>query len=247
VQQTRPYVTGRTLWGALTARLTRDLGGSGDDYAAVGRQVDAELAFTYLYPSARPDSVPLWPWPEMWSDFAWAFLGSYGSSALESAHSAEPGSLHETEFISPCTRDGQPVHLVGYVFERDNCRLDWRSSLDRGQLGGERTYGWGRVRLEGAREATTDTRFGYALERREGRPVLRALPDVRLLAHTRVGTSSRIGTIEPLVGRDTHTGTGSFGESPSTAEICWVPGSMAVEGEAFRIKEKGIWEPVSGP
>src|SRR5213082_2804295 len=47
LQQTRPYVLGRSLWGALTARLTRISGSN--DYSEIGEQVDQQLAFTYFY------------------------------------------------------------------------------------------------------------------------------------------------------------------------------------------------------
>lgn len=57
LQQTRPYVTGRSLWGALTARLTRELGNS--NYLHIGDLVDKHLAFTYFYPSTEPEIVTL--------------------------------------------------------------------------------------------------------------------------------------------------------------------------------------------
>ncbi|NJK52088.1 MAG: hypothetical protein HC936_03380, partial [Leptolyngbyaceae cyanobacterium SU_3_3] len=48
VQRTRPYVTGRVFWGALTMRLTRDAtSGSATDssqYKVFGDQVDSQLA-----------------------------------------------------------------------------------------------------------------------------------------------------------------------------------------------------------
>src|SRR5712692_8407277 len=76
LQQTRPYVTGRSLWGALTARITRELGSS--DYEKIGKQADQQLAFTYFYPSTSkdPDAIRLWPWGDNWDKFAWSFLGS---------------------------------------------------------------------------------------------------------------------------------------------------------------------------
>src|SRR5437588_6306984 len=49
LQQTRPYVTGRTLLGALTARITREQGSN--EYTEIGKLVDKQLTFTYFYPS----------------------------------------------------------------------------------------------------------------------------------------------------------------------------------------------------
>ncbi len=134
LQQTRPYVTGRSLWGAFTAMLTRELGHN--DYGRVGAQVDKDLAFTYFYPSVDTEAVTIWPWPQLENEyfseeFAWLFLGSYASTALENGRSAEERSLHETEFIAPYTRNGQPVYLIGYIFEREGCQLDWQNILDK--------------------------------------------------------------------------------------------------------------------
>src|SRR5690348_1055610 len=83
LQQTRPYLIGRTLWGALTARLTREQGGT--KYDDVGRAVDKLLTFTYFYPSTEPhpEKVTLWPWARQWDEFAWTFLNSYASTALD--------------------------------------------------------------------------------------------------------------------------------------------------------------------
>ena len=56
LQRTRPYVTGRALWGALTMRLTRDAAnGNGPatdsrEYQRVGGEINKSLAYTYFYP-----------------------------------------------------------------------------------------------------------------------------------------------------------------------------------------------------
>ncbi len=57
LQITRPYVTGKTLWGALTARLVRDE--KKNNYNDIGKKVDDELRFTYFYPSITQDKVGL--------------------------------------------------------------------------------------------------------------------------------------------------------------------------------------------
>ncbi len=238
VQQTRPYVTGRSLWGAFTARLTRELGSI--DYEGVGKQVDQELVFTYFYPSTQPDNVLLWPWPEQWDEFAWTFLGSYASTALENARNAEAGSLHETEYIALYTRTGQQVYLIGYIFEKDNCQLKWQSVLNRLQLGGERGYGWGRVSLK--EEPVKDKKcFGYDLDCTGDRPQITVPNGKELLAHTDSESVKSNGTIEPLVGRETGGDT-SFGKNLTKARICWTPGSTLLEKKTFRIQARGIWK-----
>ena len=246
LQQTRPYVTGRTLWGALTARITREHGGN--SYTEIGKLVDEHLSFTYFYPSTQSDRVSHWPWPDQWDKFAWTFLSSYASTALEDGHSAEAGSLHETEFIAPYTRDKEqkPVFLVGYIFERDECdpRIrDWQSTLSKLQIGGERSYGWGRIRLEECKPIT-DTCFGYVLFCDKNFPQITVPEGKELLAHTvDPNNGDIIGTIEPLLGRETQKGTG-FGESfPHDIEVCWVPGSKIAQNKPFQIQQKGIWRP----
>ena len=196
LQQTRPYVTGRSLWGALTARLTREH--RSKDYEGMGKKVDEQLAFTYFYPSTSKDTdaVELWPWEDDWDKFAWAFLGSYASTALENGRSAEAGSLHETEFIAPYTRDEEPVYLVGYIFEREDCQLDWQSALNKLQLGGERSYGWGRVGLEKPYDEIKDNIcFGYELDCNGDHPKIKVLKDRELLAHTDAENVDGTGTM----------------------------------------------------
>lgn len=244
LQQTRPYITGRNLWGAFTARLTRELGGK--DYEGVGKQVDQQLAFTYFYPSTQPENVLLWPWPDQWDEFAWTFLGSYASTALENARNAEAGSLHETEYITPYTRIGQQVYLIGYIFESDNCQLHWQGILNKLQLGGERGYGWGRVQLQGDnyRRVNNGKCFAYDLVANGERPQLKASEELRLLAHMHADSASmgkREVAVEPLVGRETTEST-TFGKRLSHAQICWVPGGKVTQGETFQIQPKGIWK-----
>ncbi len=260
LQQTRPYVTGRVLWGALTARLTRVLGSH--DYKKMGEKVDEQLAFSYFYPftSAESDEIDLakpvaidpWPWGNDWDKFAWTFLGSYASTALENARNAEAGSLHETEFIAPYARnltpheDPIPVYLVGYIFQKEDYSIgyDWKEKdvLDRLQIGGERSYGWGRVRCKGE-PAKDKNCFGYELVPTGDHPQIIVPKGKELLAHTEAEglEGVKTGTIEPLVGRETGSDTG-FGKNLSRARICWVPGSTITKEKTFQIQARGIWK-----
>jgi len=256
LQRTRPYVTGRVLWGALTARLTRnDVTGPATDsrlYEAMGNRVHKALAFTYLFPTIHQDgAVAPWPWDD---GFRSRFLSSYASTALTyPPQSAEEGSLHEVECITPHTLDTrEPVYLAGYLFARDDAP-PWESALPRLQLGGERGYGWGRVEpvsveaLDGG-----SALFGlYTVEPSVWPPVLVAqAKDAPLLAHAlaadfegRQAVKGVDGIVEPLVGRETAP-DGRFGVRVSQARICYAPGSRAQAGARFRIGPYGIWEAV---
>jgi hypothetical protein len=257
LQQTRPYVTGCALWGALTARLAREAWRAnneavGEWYKKVGEWVDERLAFTYFYPSDCPDRVRLWPWEESWDEFAWTYLGSYVSTSLADGHAAEEGSLHETEFIAPRTRDDNPVYLLGYIFQREDWRelaLDLDAALNKLQIGGERGYGWGRLALckeknSFAEAAGCFQMFEFDTDANADRPVLTAASDdARLPAHALPNSETAAAEIEPLLGRLTDK-DGRFGQSPSKADICWKPGKPVSSGDRFSIERKGLWKKV---
>lgn len=259
LQQTRPYLIGHSIWGALTARLTREQRSS--EYERVGGEVDQQLTFSYFYPYIDKNLVgmTLWPWPgDTWDDFSWTYLGSYASTALEGGHSAEAGSLHETEYIAPHTRSiadtkgvtTKPVYLVGYIFVRDDCTLSWENALDKLQFGGERSYGWGRVRLETLLllpeipelPQTVLCFDDYHVNYSGNRPVVTILEGKPLLAHAIAEAVECDGTIEPLVGRVTQKS--GFGNEHAKPEICWMPGSKVKAEEKFEIGARGIWHVV---
>lgn len=256
VQRTRPYVMAKALWGALTARLTRDCPELGSDYQVVGQCVREQLAFSYFYPALECDR-PLYPdytleglryGPEQMEpeEFAWCLIASYASTALDAQRaSAEEGSLHEVEFVSPWVRAkekdcSKPVYLVGYIFERQGCELRWREVLDRLQLGGERKYGWGRV-CKQEEPKVEGTFFGYELDLNGFRPRVKIKKCQPLLAHGVLDGLAAKGQIEPLVGRETENG-GKFGAHLSRARICWVPGSRLIEERVLSIGDYGFWQ-----
>lgn len=262
LMQTRPYVTGRVLWAALTARLTRDLGRetSGMDYRGIGAQIKKNFRFGYLWPSLD-GKTPYFPWDH--DDFEYLLLGSYVSTAIDyDRQAAQEGSLHEVEFIAPVARDGRPVYLIGDLWVRNvlpSGLQSWQEALNRLQLGGERTYGWGRVRLsdpqllEGSRHSTIG---GNVWEEREGEVVLKLGSKSRLCAHAlaakadveaKADESHPIdpltdlrGPIELLVGLETDE-KGRFGAKSSPAYVCWKPGLLLSKPiEALVWREFGI-------
>jgi hypothetical protein len=242
LQITRPYVHGKALWGALTARITRDEPSYHNDYETVGQRVNERLAFSYFYPTTS-NEVQLWPWDDL-ERFAWHFLGSYASTALDySQNSAAEGSLHETEFITPYTREGKPVNLVGYIFEREDSDLPWREVLKRLQVGGERTYGWGRVRCLGEPQPTQEL-FGYEPDLSAARPLVSLPNDARLLAHALAHAGRAIlarGRVVPLVGRETNAAN-AHGQDVKLTAICWEPGCRVQGTQKLHISNYGIWE-----
>lgn len=252
LQQTRPYVTGKIMWGALTARLTRDLPESGGDYRQMGDRVNDELAFSYFYPAVREQIDVLWPWGKDSDEFNWRYINSYASTALDyTRNAAEEGSLHETEFISPRTRDGKSVYLIGYIFARNDSDLPWRNVLSKLQLGGERGYGWGRVKPAREPEPLAGRSLFdgmYTVDPNGWPLVLIAGKTARLSAHGlaaefkgRKPIQGVQGEVEPLVGRETCS-AGRFGIEASEARICYAPGSAVTAGARMQIGPDGIWE-----
>lgn len=245
LQQTRVYVPGKNVWGALTFRLVQASGNS--DYENTGRKITEQLRFSYFYPSTSIDEVDLWPWKDKdKAEFDWRYMGSYVSTALKS-NAADTGKLHETEYISPWTRDGKPVYLIGYIIEKDGSEIEWRHVLKYLQFGGERGAGWGRMQL--AKEPIKkDTFFDeYQFNGGEDVPkIIKRQQNEFLLAHALADDLSCQGILEPFIGRETSSGKG-FGGEITQAKLCWMPGGRLVETDlTFEIQPKnGIWKRIS--
>jgi len=255
LQRTRTYVTGRVLWGALTMRLTRDVfrgrGPATDscDYRKMGDLVHQFLAFTYFYPALKKESSYSveWPW-EKEGAFRRRFLSGYQGAALAyPVRSAAEGMLHEVEFISSYTLDtGEPVFLKGYVFEKEGCSLEWQSALSRLQLGGERGYGWGNVKLVTVSPSSDGCIFGEHVKvQLDGeRPIVYLPENTHILAHVQADNLSIHGELEPLVGREwrsDNTYHRYAGQHVEFNHICFVPGSVVNKKLAFVVKEYGLW------
>ncbi len=200
LMETREYVPGRTLWGALTARITRDcLSGTPKMYRIVGDKLTEHLRFGYLWPavkiSGKNDGKPekfevYFPWKaEERRDtsgsieftykfvepdaFDYLFKFGYMGQPIETDRKVtEEGQLHESEFIGSVPRDNRKVYLVGDLWINENipdedlqdflaidktqlatsCQKKFievlRVIMNNLQLGGEKGYGWGRVKYE---------------------------------------------------------------------------------------------------
>ena len=255
LQQTRGYVPGKNLWAALTVRLTRDFddGTAGLRYQAIGESVKSGFRFGYLYPAVPKDgnqdveSVGDLETHYPWKDdlFAYRFLSSYTSTALDHGRQvAAEGLLHETEFIRPWAQplsdDSQPlpVHLVGSIYVRENlggALAGWSMALERIQVGGERGYGWGRLRL--CPKSLSAQAFCEE-------PTVVVAKGDPILAHVSAGQCEDIvGPIEPLVGweRD-NTDKSTKNWRLSSPLICYAPGASVTVERSFTIGHYGIWE-----
>ena len=267
LMQTRKYVPGKNVWAALTARLTRDYhdGSKGDEYKKIGKKLIGQFRFGYLWPSL--DGIEpyfFWDHEEDHEDFDYLLLDSYASAALDySAYSTEEGSLHETEFVAPVARNGYPVFLLGDLWKKDDeieGKIDdesWQRSMENLQLGGERTYGWGRVAICSEGWSGNSSRQGItALGHRwqeEGEEIVFIVDKgKRITAHALaartesqsnafggVPTKDVSGSIEPMVGREW---SDSAGKEVSYGGVYFLPGSKTTKEEArFIIDCFGRW------
>jgi hypothetical protein len=169
---------------------------------------------------------------------------------------ADEGLLHEVEFISPRTLDeGKQVYLIGYVFEKNDCKL-WKDACKRLQMGGERGYGWGDVqciKVEAITETQSLKSLGenyfwqehQAAQNSSGMQnssiVIQVPKSGHLLAHTVAQSVSAQGEIEPLVGREWKVSHQAGQHVEKFGDPCWIPGSI-VERSNFEIKPFGIWQ-----
>ena len=255
LMQTRPYVPGRLLWAALTARLTRNAGQGHDAqaYQDVGGQVQEYFRFGYLWPSLD-GKHPYFPW-EHPADFEYLLLGSYMSTSLHPQRTtAEEGSLHEVEFLAPTTRgDGRPVFLLGDLWvSEDDLPADlegWKAALSRLQLGGERGYGWGRVRLkrcepQGSGSGTLAITPGIQWTGKNDEIILTVPKDVFLPAHALAAEEGAFdhgavqGPVEVLVGWGWHEG--KYGLSQAT--VAYAPGAKTQQALEAYIGPNGLWQ-----
>ncbi|MCD6387855.1 MAG: hypothetical protein J7L69_00485 [Desulfobulbaceae bacterium] len=167
LMQTRRYVPGKVLWGALTARIVQMAGWGSDSnaYRQVGEALKQCFRFGYLWPAQGQKNnsgqwSPHFPWQKESKAYYWDYLylnGMARTALTASERIASEGMLHQIEYIMPFTREGAPVYLIGDLWVRENleeCSNDafryvqnWEEALNSLQLGGERGYGWGRVCL----------------------------------------------------------------------------------------------------
>jgi len=259
LQLTRPYVTGRMIWGALTARLARiDAARASRPAveAADYQEADAHhsLRFSYFFPALweKDRLVPAWPAADE-TRFRYRFLGSYASTALDyGRQGALDGSLHEVEFIMPNTRpvdpgdESQPVYLTGVLFVRKGTGDNWQQAISRLQLGGERGYGWGWVERTGQDRKPDPAAdlFGYEWELDGNEPTITVPAGKPLLAHTVARGLQARGEIEPLVGREWSDGKEGKGTGQRVVftNVCYAPGATVTQETRFTIGRCGVWQ-----
>ncbi|MDM7913338.1 MAG: hypothetical protein QUS09_09600 [Methanotrichaceae archaeon] len=264
VQRTRYYVPARNLWGAVTERLARSgfiaQNATEGDYREIGKWVQEHCAFSYFFLSKenhlftpRFTEKGLQYGELTAAEFERRYLGAHVTTALDSATtSVSQGSLHEVEFVSHHPLKGEAfasLCLQGWVFLDETASRflgtedKWKKWLGTLQIGGERRYGFGRIRLV---EMKSDGQLCELEVQCDGdRPQVRLNTDQALLAHALVDGIRARGLIEPLVGRQTQHSQ-HFGMGLTQGRICWVPGSILEADTPIQLNQEGYWKFISG-
>jgi hypothetical protein len=278
VTRTRYYIPGKTMWGAVTAVLSRIALGSYNEkiYERVKEFVKEHLIFSYFYPTKDGDIL----YPNYTEkglkfgnmnkeEFEKEFISSYVSTALDkTSRTAEEGSLHEFELISP-------AEFVGYLFtnleknyanamvpffvkevgeEEISVQLKGKDvelfdAIREIQVGGERIYGFGRLELLKDKQTREVNKIlaKYELNLTADRPRMKS--DIAL-SHVMVKEDEGNyfdklrnirGDIEPLVGRE--WSNKGAGQDPKFEGVALVPGSR-FELNEMEIGPYGILRPV---
>jgi hypothetical protein len=228
------------------------------DYQRVGQWLRAHCAFGYLFVchGERGDDRLLYPcyssnglrygnWTE--AEFERHYLAAHVTTALDPAStSAQAESLHEVEYVAPYDREGRRTRMRGWVW-LDDVALerfagdDWRGWPDELQAGGERRYGFGRLRLCRPPFADDQLPTGYAFDGAGDRPRLSIEGGKPLLAHALVDGISARGMAEPVVGRETGRDSERFGQHLTAAQLSWTPGSITLQETFVMVDEWGTW------
>lgn len=144
VSPTRYYVPGRSLWGAITKRVTEYLceNPGADDYKKIGMQVMESFRFSYFYlydgrriylPHYTDEGLMYGDKKEEITrqEFEHRFIGSLVSTAISDEGTAKGGSLHEIEFINNKFRDGDgklgDVRIAGCIWIKRNTSIEGKS------------------------------------------------------------------------------------------------------------------------
>ena len=224
IKLTRYYITGKSMWGAMTANLARVLPINkklDEHYKEIGNiLMNRDILVSYFYPALDPD-MPLLPrftqdglkYGECTaSEFERLFIKSYGQTAvLPESNTAEDETLHESEYIASIVEDNKPVCFVGYVFINDDAKnvddrtIGWDDKDIRLKdivkeifVGGDRKYGWGRLALDSF--TTANDMFDFKVDKFPEITIPAGKP---IPAHLVINDDLKLkGDIEPLVGRE---------------------------------------------
>lgn len=166
IQQTRRYIPGKTMWGAITASITRKMIDKGIKYSPkvyedIGKYIEDSVKYTYFFPEVvdkengsiaatfNPNFTPEGLKYGQYSErkFESDFINSFVSTAtVGSRNSAMDESLHETEYVlNKVNYEGgvKQVYWKGYLFVKGEspgkCSVKNSEEFEEIELGYENT------------------------------------------------------------------------------------------------------------
>jgi hypothetical protein len=258
VAKTRYYILAKHMWAALTNVLAQK---HSENYKTVGDALKMHTRFSYFYIKHNDNLyAPKYVSSEglkfgvlSVEEFEQKFISSFGSTAMEKKQkSAEDGSLHEIEFIKHTVLN-KLVLFEGYLFS-DSKQIQMGSKvLDVQQLtgleiqvGGERTYGFGKVKIKELSEAKDlfehfDAELSYEPTLKPKKNTFYTYAHV-LTEKTTDLIKNVSGDLEPLVGREWCREKGA-GRYITHAQICYVPGTQItlLQPTELKITQDGLW------
>ncbi|MGJ8454430.1 RAMP superfamily CRISPR-associated protein [Pseudothermotoga sp. U03pept] len=269
--RTRLYVPARSVWGALTVRLVQCTRTS--DYKKAGNFLKLHFRFGYLYLSADEKLYI----PQYTTDglkygecsryeFEKKFIFSMTTTAISaSSICADEETLHHIEYVNPYTMDGgSPVFLKGLIWvesvdgnfhpeendfslEYEGISLRLSKLLEFLQVGGERKYGFGRMKLESSKlrlvseSDLASEGFPGSWRAQNGLVLVEIHRGESVWAHVEYDPNLKMnGEIEVYTGRDWDAKKGA-GRNIASYGISWLPGSVMETDTTFELKASGVW------
>jgi hypothetical protein len=225
-------------------------------YHEARKVVESSVRVTHLFPliggvESPPNLEPgrgLCYGKNTEAEFESLFVRAQTSTALTpESLTAEPDSLHETEFLAPCGRGGQKLGFYGDLLLRGSQivpALLW-AVLARFSVGSDRRYGWGRLALAGTPQQQHDSFANGTVQEWDGEhPTVKCAGDSPVLAHVdadaTLGLPAFEGDLEVIGGRDWDERRGS-GQSVAQNRLCWAPGTRVTAECRFAVGPQGIW------
>jgi len=147
MNETRLFIPGITMWGALTNAYVKSLGGKEEDYTKYQETFENITCFypmienAVLYPRFEDGEFYLGFCSE--KEFRYECVDTYVSTAINpTTLNAKDESLHEIDIILPQSKeDKKQLYWVGYVNTSEKIP-------EKIYVGGDSRYGFGLMKLE---------------------------------------------------------------------------------------------------
>lgn len=249
LSETRLYIPGWTMWGALVNTYGK-MEGETEEAFAKGKQLFEKI--TCFFPCISSDIFPKFKKGNLYmgelseKDFRMEYTDIFMSTAINPhSLSAKDKSLHETEIILPKSKDEKKENvfwkgLIGMEVEDEEEFNQFKKRLKKVYVGGEITYGFGEMEILSIVQIQEENNLQKWGLKRDGSIYLDKNIDV-LRNYMCISDSalSISGKTELIVQYD-------FSKSPceiTSKNYCFVPGSKVTLNNysTFFVLNKGVF------